>query len=300
MRLFLALALILAAATAGRTAPADGPVAVWTFNEPLRGLARDVSGGGHTAVTSTPPQYAPAPGGQALLFDGQSGLTVKNAPDISVTNALTLDLWLWVDDPDAPGTQYVVDKSGERYHLWIGQGGVPGFGLKCEGSRGDIGGGMDADDVIGSAGQFDLEIGSRLTPHLSLAFYSNIQPFARVNTDARTLYTGSAGAVAALHLRPSSAVDPWISLGSGVRGLLIENDDGTSITVGAELARVQLGTDFRLNEDVAIGPVIGASASLYGAAKPPMQEFAELSDKGINWTFTAGVAGRFNAFGTRR
>lgn len=165
---------------------------------------------------------------------------------------------------------------------------------------GDIGGGMDASDVIGSAGQFDLEIGSRLTPHLTLAFYSNVQPFARVSTDTRVLYTGSAGAVAALHLRPTSAVDPWISLGSGVRGLLIENDDGYSITVGAELARVQLGTDFRLNEDFALGPVIGASASLYGAAKPPMQDFAELSDKGINWTFTAGVAGRFNAFGTRR
>jgi hypothetical protein len=27
--------------------------------------------------------------------------------------------------------------------------------------------------------------------------------------------------------------------------------------------------------------------------------FAELADKGIDWTFSAGVAGRFNAFGTR-
>ena len=37
----------------------------------------------------------------------------------------------------------------------------------------------------------------------------------------------------------------------------------------------------------------GAAATLYGAEKRPMEDFHELSGKGINWTFTAGIAGRF-------
>ncbi len=166
-------------------------------------------------------------------------------------------------------------------------------------SVGDIGGGMEADDVVGTAGELELQIGHRLTPYLTIGFYSTAQAFADGSTGARDVYTGSAGVEADFHLRPHFATDPWISLGSGVRGLWIQ-DGGDSVVVGAELARLQLGIDFRVDEDFAVGPVIGATATLYGAEKTPMQDFAELTDKGITWTLSAGIAGRFNAFGTRK
>jgi len=165
-------------------------------------------------------------------------------------------------------------------------------------TTGDIGDGMTADNLIGSAGQLDLEIGHRLTPHLTLGFYSNAQAFAEGSYGPRDVYTGAAGVEADFHFRPTQAVDPWISIGTGVRAYLIE-DGNYTIGVGAELARLQVGADFRLDENVALGPVLGASASLYGAEKQPMEDFHELSDKGINWTFTAGIAGRFNLLGTR-
>ncbi len=166
-------------------------------------------------------------------------------------------------------------------------------------TTGDIGDGMTGGDLIGSAGQLDLEIGHRLTPFVTIGFYSNAQALTTGSDGSRDVYTGAAGVEADFHFRPSQAVDPWVSVGTGVRAYLVEDGDYT-IGVGAELARLQVGADFRLNDSIALGPVLGASATLYGAEKQPMQDFHELSDKGINWTFTAGVAGRFNLLGTRR
>ena len=166
-------------------------------------------------------------------------------------------------------------------------------------SVGDVGDGMAADDLIGTAGQLELKVGTRLTPNLGLSFYSQAQALTEGSNRARDVYTGSAGLMMDFHLRPRAPIDPWIGIGAGVAAILVEQD-GHSLAVGVELARIQAGVDFRLSKDFAIGPMIGASATLYGAQKTPMNDFAEIDDKGINWTFSAGVAGRFNAFGTRK
>lgn len=161
---------------------------------------------------------------------------------------------------------------------------------------GDIGGGMNADDVIGAAGEVDIQIGYRVTPHLALGFYATGQALTEGTADpAHDVYTGSSGLEADFHFQPYHAVDPWISIGSGVRALVIDSARGTEVLVGAELARLQLGADFRLQDNFSLGPVIGASATLYGARKDAMAEkFEELEGKGINWTLSAGIAGRFN------
>ncbi len=166
-------------------------------------------------------------------------------------------------------------------------------------SLGDVGGGMDAGELVGNAAELDLQVGTRLTPNLALGFYTTGQALTRGSEDAnRDVYTGSAGIEVDFHTRPSFAVDPWVSVGTGLRAMLIDAD-GTSLLVGAELARVQLGVDFRVDDDFSLGPVIGASASLYGAHKQPMRDFEELNDKGINWTISMGVGARFNAGGSR-
>ena len=159
------------------------------------------------------------------------------------------------------------------------------IGLGAAHSTGDIGDGMTASELIGSAGQVELGIGGRVAKNLSLAFYGNAQAGGGA-------YTGAAGIAADLHLRPGADVDPFLRLGSGLRAYLV-SEDGTTIGVGAELVRFELGANVRIDKHWSIGPVIGASASLYGAEKRPMEEFHELSGKGINWTFTAGFAGRF-------
>jgi len=161
------------------------------------------------------------------------------------------------------------------------------IGLGAATSTGDVGDGMKAGDLIGSAGQVDLSIGGRVAKNLSLAFYANAQ------AGTGGAYTGAAGIAADLHLRPGREVDPFVRLGSGVRSYLV-SDDGTTIGVGAELVRFELGADIHVDRSWSIGPVVGAAATLYGAEKRPMEDFHELSGKGINWTFTAGVAGRFS------
>lgn len=159
-------------------------------------------------------------------------------------------------------------------------------GLGAATTTGDIGDGMTAHELIGSAGQLDLAIGGRIAKNLTLAFYSNAQA-------GDGAYTGAAGIAADLHLRPGQDVDPWVRLGTGVRSYL-HDDGGTVVGVGAEIVKFELGADLRVDRHWSIGPVIGASASLYGAEKRPMEDFHELSGKGINWTLTAGIAGRFH------
>lgn len=172
-------------------------------------------------------------------------------------------------------------------------------GVSAATTHGDLGGAMDGGELIGSAGELELQIGSRITPNLAISFYATAQDGGDGSNARRDVNLGSAGVEADLHLRPASSVDPWFSLGGGVRAVMIR-EDGTSLLIGAELARVQLGVDLRMSEDVAIVPMIGASASLYGAERTPMDGISELADKDISWTFTAGVAARFDTFGTRR
>lgn len=158
-------------------------------------------------------------------------------------------------------------------------------GLGAATSTGDVGDGMTAGELIGSAGQLDISVGGRIARNLTLAFYANAQA-------GDGAYTGAAGIAADLHLRPAHEVDPWVRLGTGVRSYLV-SDDGTTLGVGAEVVRFELGTDIRVDKHWSIGPVLGAAATLYGAEKRPMEDFHELSGKGINWTLTAGIAGRF-------
>ncbi|HEY5920882.1 MAG TPA: hypothetical protein VIV11_04390 [Kofleriaceae bacterium] len=167
-------------------------------------------------------------------------------------------------------------------------------------SVGEIGGDMaDAQDLLGLAGGVELHVGHRLTPNLAVGFYSTAQGLSEGSAaNGRDIYGGTAGLEANFHARPAHAVDPWISIGSGLRGLWIQ-DETDSVLIGVELMRLQLGVDFRLNPDFSVGPVIGASTSFYAAQRLPMQEFEEIDDKGINWTVTAGVMARFNTFGTR-
>jgi hypothetical protein len=179
------------------------------------------------------------------------------------------------------------------------QGGLElGLSLGSSTSVGDVGGGMDSADLIGTAAQVEIKVGRRITPNLAVSFYSAAQGLTEGSTSARSVYTGTAGAMADFHLRPHAAVDPFISVGGGLAAMLI-SQDGITLDVGVELARLQTGIDVRINKDFSIGPVIGASAALYGAERTPMRDFAEIDNKGINWTLSAGVAGRFDAFGTR-
>jgi hypothetical protein len=111
----------------------------------------------------------------------------------------------------------------------------------------------------------------------------------------------SAGIQAAAHLRPERSVDPWASIGTGWRGLWLSPDAGKNTSLqGLELARLQIGVDYRVSEDVSISPVVGGSLNMYLSEDSPMTtKYTEISDKKVNFMGFAGLAGRFDIGGKR-
>jgi len=74
----------------------------------------------------------------------------------------------------------------------------------------------------------------------------------------------------------------------------------TSSLQGLELARLQVGADYRVSRDVAIAPVVGASLSMFISEENQMtSSLTEIQDKKVNFTGFAGLAGRFGVHGAR-
>jgi len=167
---------------------------------------------------------------------------------------------------------------------------------------GDLGGDMGTMQDVGPGGGVEASIGWRATPNLSIGGYANFVGFGDSDGSSNAVVTASAGLKVDWHFLPAASIDPWVSVGTGVKLLGIENGDDHLALTGFELAKVQVGVDYRVNGHFAIGPVIGASATMFThRTEDVMSDDAlELDDKKVNWTFSAGLVGRFDVFGTTR
>lgn len=169
---------------------------------------------------------------------------------------------------------------------------------------GKLGGNMGSlEDVSGPGGAVEVDLGYRLLPHLSLGAYGTFSKYQHgdqidSNTD---VLAATAGIQAVGHFRPDTSIDPWVSLGTGWKGLWLDPQNGKTTSLqGLELARLQLGVDYRVSKDVAIAPVIGGSLGLFISQDSPMTtDLTEISDKKVNFTGFAGLAGRFDIGGSR-
>jgi len=106
---------------------------------------------------------------------------------------------------------------------------------------------------------------------------------------------------AAWHFRPDRSIDPWVSLGGGWKGLWLDPNHGKTTSLqGLDLARVQLGVDYRVSPDVSISPVVGGSLGMFVSQDSPMTNgYTEIGSKKVNFTGFAGLAGRFDVGGKR-
>ena len=113
--------------------------------------------------------------------------------------------------------------------------------------------------------------------------------------------TFAAGIKADWHFLPAAKLDPWVSVGTGVKVMAIENGDDERQFTGVEVARLQVGLDIRRSTRFAWGPVVGVSATQFNTQyDDKMSDHAmDIDDKEINWTFSVGVLGRFDMFGTK-
>jgi len=169
---------------------------------------------------------------------------------------------------------------------------------------GPIGGGMQhVEDLSKAGGAVELDALYRINPTFAVGAYGSFSKYATGDqiSDQSDVLGATAGIQAAAHLRPERSVDPWVSVGTGWRGLWLSPQSGKNTSLqGLELARLQLGVDYRVNKDVAISPVIGGSLNLFVSEDSPMTtKYTEIADKKANFIGFAGIAGRFDLGGKR-
>jgi hypothetical protein len=156
-------------------------------------------------------------------------------------------------------------------------------------------------DLSGPGASVEVDVGYRLSPQFMIGLYGTGSQFARGDslangTDVRSV---SAGVQAQYHFRPSYTVDPWVGLATGWRGTWLSPDVGKDTSLqGLELARLQVGADYRISPEIAIAPVIGADLSMYLSENGPgLSGYTNLSDPRVNTTIFAGLAARFDVLG---
>jgi hypothetical protein len=169
---------------------------------------------------------------------------------------------------------------------------------------GPIGGGMQhVEDISKGGGAVQLEATYRINPTFAVGAYGSFSKYATGDhiSDQNDVFGATAGIQAMAHLRPERSVDPWVSLGAGWRGLWVSPDSGKKTSLqGLELARLQVGVDYRVSQDVSISPVIGGSLNMFVSEDSPMTtKYTEISDKKANFIGFAGLAGRFDLGGKR-
>jgi hypothetical protein len=171
---------------------------------------------------------------------------------------------------------------------------------------GDIGGGMPRiDDVSREGASADLALGASVTPNLTIGGYGTLSGYntgPSVAPATNLVIGASLGAKADYHFDPTNQIDPWVSLGAGWRGLWLGNEDGNTEQrlQGIDLARAQVGIDFRLTPGFALSPYVGASATMFVAKGDQMNGgYDEIHGKTVNFAVAGGLLARFDMFGTR-
>ncbi|HEX3763234.1 MAG TPA: hypothetical protein VHW23_31285 [Kofleriaceae bacterium] len=169
---------------------------------------------------------------------------------------------------------------------------------------GKLGGDLhNLEDVAGPGAAVEVDVGARIIPQLTVGVYGTLAKSQHGDQlpSSTDVLGASAGVQAAWHFRSDTSLDPWVSLGGGWRALWLDPSTGKTTSLqGVDLARVQVGLDYRVSPEIAISPVIGGSASMFVSQDSPMTtSYTEISDKQVNFTGFVGLSGRFD-FGNKK
>jgi hypothetical protein len=153
-------------------------------------------------------------------------------------------------------------------------------------------------DVGTAGGAIQAGVGYRLIPNLTLGVYGSGAMFGRgTQVDGSTnLYSATAGVEATWHFIPAaSELSPWVSLGSGWRGYWEHANQGDASMHGWEIARLQVGLDYRIQKEIAVAPVIGVDVTTFFTQSTPASSgYQNISSPTANAFLFAGIQGRFD------
>ena len=201
------------------------------------------------------------------------------------------------DEPadDMGGFDHPVGAPANAFELSLGGGYTQGTGdIRQSGAT--------VQDVSGAGGTVELKLGYRVTPNFAFGAYGTFAAYTKADDAPGTdVFGATAGAYADWHFRPDRSIDPWISLASGFRGLWLSPDQGKKTSIlGWEIARLQVGVDYRVTQAVALGPVVGASLNAFFTESDATTDgFENIHHPRANYFFFSGVQGRFDISGDR-
>jgi hypothetical protein len=185
---------------------------------------------------------------------------------------------------DLPAATHAVE-------LTVGTGYAQGFG--------NVGAQQAKLTDIGTAGgEVQLGASYRLLPPLGVGVYGTGAMYGRGDQvdGSANLYSATAGIQGDWHFLPAASEwDPWVSLGTGWRGYWVNTNEGTSSLHGWEVAKLQLGVDYRIAPAVSISPVVGADLSMFFTQSPATATgFSSVSSPDVNTFVFGGLLGRFD------
>lgn len=198
----------------------------------------------------------------------------------------------------ADDNQHQNDQAGfDRYVAPLSKAIEIGVSTGYAQGGGPIGSTMqDLDQLSGPGGAVELQLGYRINPTFAVGLYGQFSAFdsGDVN-EGDNVFGAGAGIMGTAHLRPGRSIDPWVSLSTGWKALWLDHErEKTTSLQGFDLARVQIGVDYRISKGVAITPVIGGSLGMFVGQQTAMTDgYDEISDKKVNFTGFAGLSGRF-------
>jgi hypothetical protein len=175
--------------------------------------------------------------------------------------------------------------------LTIGTGYEQGFGKFGSGQP-------SLTDVGQAGGAIQVGAGYRIIPQLTLGLYGSGAMFGHggEGDPSADLYSVAAGFQADWHILPGGhRLDPWISLGSGWRGYWVHANSGNTSIQGMEIAKLQVGLDYRITQGLSVSPVIGADlSSFFAESTPETGRFTNLKNPDVSTFLFAGMMGRFD------
>ena len=146
-----------------------------------------------------------------------------------------------------------------------------------------------------------LAVGYRLNPQLLIGGYGEFGRYARGDSAPRdsSVFSAAAGAQAQYHFMPFNRIDPWVGLGAGWRGYWVAQDDaGTHSMHGIDIVRAQVGVAYRVNSQLSISPVIGATMTMFlSEQRSDQTELHSVSDPRMNAFVFVGLMSRFDIGG---
>lgn len=166
--------------------------------------------------------------------------------------------------------------------------------------HGAAAGGMmpELQDLAGNGGTVRVDVGWRIDPRWMVGTYTEVGRLAAGKQGTDGMTSVAAGIQGQLHLAPAGRVDLWIGVGTGWRGLWLDHEVGTHVMQGIDLARVQVGLDYRVSERLAVAPVVGLSVTeLLSEKRPGASGYSDVEDRKTGHFLFAGVSGRFDVLG---